>query len=726
MPDGTTRRGEIEPDAEAIRAFVGALFRYAAPASFVSLRVFDQADRAGPPRHVEGVLLGDDRDDLVSRAAAVARRAATATKPAFFAAPVCTFTGARTARANDLANGLALSVQLGAGDQAAARRTLESLLGPATMIIATGGPAASPDARELRLQLHWRLAEPTAEAADHARLRQARRMAAALVGGVQAAAAPSHPLRWPGAENREGVPAPATIAAALPSAELELGEALARLAEALEAAGTALPASAPRAPAGRQAPAPAWRDVTDTPPPPPPAGGDLPPLPDGSFELTEDGVALAFADQHRGRLRYCHDAGAWFMWTGTHWRQNRDGLAFTWARDLARRLSSDAAFKTKAITGKAAFAGAVERYAQRDRAFALTAEAWDQDPELLATPEGVLDLRTGELRPAQREDHMTKLTAVAPARRGAACDRWLTFLDQATGRDDELIRFLRQWCGYCLTGSTREHALLFIYGPGGNGKSVFINTVAHILGDYCRAAPMDTFTAAPGDRHPTDLAMLRGARLVTATETEEGRAWAEAKVKQMTGGDPITARFMRQDFFTYAPQFKLTIAGNHKPALKTVDEAARRRFNIVPFLHKPVTPDRYLEQKLREEWPAILRWMVEGCLDWRTHGLARPRIVTEATAEYFEAQDVIGRWLAERCLVDARQKERPGRLLADFQAWARENGEASADNRRLRAALERVPALRYGASRGERWVYGIGLAPAPEGAGVQGGAGSVQ
>ena len=252
-----------------------------------------------------------------------------------------------------------------------------------------------------------------------------------------------------------------------------------------------------------------------------------------------------------------------------------------------RRLNREAEFKTRAITGKAAFAGAVERYAQRDRAFAVTAEAWDRDLWLLGTPGGVVDLRTGTLRPPRREDMITRITAVAPAPPGTTCDRWLTFLDQATGKDDALIRFLQQWCGYCLTGSTREHALLFVHGPGGNGKSVFLNTVSRILGDYARAAPMETFTASIGDRHPTELAMLRGARLVTATETEEGRAWAEARIKQMTGGDPITARFMRQDHFTYTPQFKLTIAGNHKPSLRNVDEAARRRFNIVPFTRRP-------------------------------------------------------------------------------------------------------------------------------------------
>src|SRR6266850_943776 len=140
---------------------------------------------------------------------------------------------------------------------------------------------------------------------------------------------------------------------------------------------------------------------------------------------------------------------------------------------------------------------------------------------------------------------------------------------------------------------------------------------------------METFTASLNDRHPTDLAMLRGARLVTASETEEGRAWAEARIKQLTGGDRIAARFMRQDFFQYSPEFKLLVIGNHKPTLHNVDDAARRRFNIVPFIFKPAKPDHKLEQKLLAEAPAILQWMIDGCLDWQNNGLIRPAVVLE-------------------------------------------------------------------------------------------------
>ena len=429
--------------------------------------------------------------------------------------------------------------------------------------------------------------------------------------------------------------------------------------------------------------------------------------------LTEHGVAVAFTARYRDRLRFCHTAGAWYEWTGTHWARDRKHAAFSFARELVAEANRQAEFKTQAITGKAAFAGGVEKLAQRDPVHAVTSEVWDADPWLLGTPGGVIDLRTGTMRQARPEDHISKLAAVAPSR-ATPPDLWLRFLDDATDRNDAMIRFLQQWCGYCLTGSTKEHALLFGYGPGGNGKSVFLNTVAGIMGAYATVAAMDTFTASYGDKHPTDLAMLNGARLVVATETEEGRAWAESRIKQMTGGDPITARFMKRDFFTYLPQFKLTIVGNHKPVLRNVDDAARRRFNLAPFVHKPANPDKDLEAKLRAEWPGILAWMIDGCLAWQEHGLERPAAVKEATAEYFEAQDHFGRWLAECCTLIPTMSTKPSHLLHSFQKWCSENGEPETDNKRMRGMLERTPGLRYVTVKGSQLVRGVGLRPTPE------------
>jgi putative DNA primase/helicase len=209
----------------------------------------------------------------------------------------------------------------------------------------------------------------------------------------------------------------------------------------------------------------------------------------------------------------------------------------------------------------------------------------DADPWLLGCPGVTIDLRDGIGRAPDPGDGITRLVAVAPAET-AECPLWRAFLHEATGGDAAMKRFLQQIVGYCLTGDTREHALFFIYGVGGNGKSVFLNTVSSIIGYYATTAAMDTFVASKSDRHPTDLAGLRGARLVSASETEEGRAWAEAKIKAITGGDTISARFMRQDFFTYRPQFKLVIVGNHKPVLKNVERCRRAALQ-----HHPVRPE---------------------------------------------------------------------------------------------------------------------------------------
>ena len=205
--------------------------------------------------------------------------------------------------------------------------------------------------------------------------------------------------------------------------------------------------------------------------------------------------------------------------------------------------------------------------------------------------------------------------------------------------------------GYCLTGVTTEHALFFLYGTGANGKSVFANTLTEIMGDYATVAAMDMFMATHGDRHPTDMAGLRGARIVTSIETEQGSRWAESKLKALTGGDKITARFMRQDFFEFIPQFKLLIVGNHKPSIRNVDEAMRRRLHMIPFTVTipPAKRDRRLPDRLLAERDGILAWALRGCLEWQETGLRPPEAVMAATEDYFEAEDALGRWIEERC-----------------------------------------------------------------------------
>ena len=273
-------------------------------------------------------------------------------------------------------------------------------------------------------------------------------------------------------------------------------------------------------------------------------------------------------------------------------------------------------------------------------------------------------------------------------------------------RRPELQDFLQRVCGYSLTGITIEDALFFFYGRGGNGKSVFLKTIAGILGDFHKTASMEMFTVSHNERHPTDLAMLRGARLVTAIETEEGKRWDESKLKALTGGDPIAARFMRQDFFEYTPQFKLLVAGNHRPAIRTVDEAIRRRMNLIPFTVTIAKKDRdpNLADKLKGEWPGILRWMIEGCLAWQQQGLQPPPAVTEATDRYLQAEDVMQTWLDDCCECGPNFEDTITNLWAGWKAWAEKTGEFVGSKRKFGERLDDKEFRRNRTNRARNYI----------------------
>jgi P4 family phage/plasmid primase-like protien len=290
------------------------------------------------------------------------------------------------------------------------------------------------------------------------------------------------------------------------------------------------------------------------------------------------------------------------------------------------------------------------------------------------------NLQSGVGQPPLPRDLITKKTACAAAERGTPHPIWSEFLDRVTGGDVDLQMFLQRYIGYCCTGFTSEHVFVFAYGTGANGKSTFMNTIVGILGDYATVADMGTFIASGAERHPTDLAKLRGARLVVATETQKGRRWDEAKLKAITGGDKITARFMRQDFFDFVPTFKLFITGNHRPRISTVDEAMRRRLLLVPFTIQipEAERDQELPKKLRAEWPAILRWAIEGCLEWQRVGLAPPQSVLQATRDYFASEDTFGQWLEDECNVEIGKTGKwdlTGRLFESWSVYATKGGD---------------------------------------------------
>lgn len=390
--------------------------------------------------------------------------------------------------------------------------------------------------------------------------------------------------------------------------------------------------------------------------------------------FSDEALALRFADMHANDLRFVAAWGKWYRWTGTHWKVDDTMFAFNQARVLCRQVAAECNSTMAKSLASAKTVAAVERLARADRKLAATIEQWDADPWLLNTSGGVVDLRTGALRPHRPADYMTRITAVSP---GGSCPTWEAFLHRVTNGDCDLQAFLQRMFGYALTGDTSAQALFFLFGTGANGKSVCIDTIAGILGDYHRTAPIETFTASSTDRHPTELAGLRGARLVTALETEEGRRWAESKIKALTGGDKIAARFMRGDFFDYAPQFKLVIAGNHKPGLRSVDEAIRRRFHLVPFTVTIPAEERdpKLKDKLQAEWAGILQWMIDGCLSWQQDGLAPPKAVVAATAAYLEAEDAMSAWIDDCCDRDPNAWTSSNELFASWRVWAEKSGE---------------------------------------------------
>ncbi len=429
------------------------------------------------------------------------------------------------------------------------------------------------------------------------------------------------------------------------------------------------------------------------------------------YDATEDAVAQGFTASHP-LLRWCQTLGKWFVWDGAVWKQDETVYVFDQIRLYCREHSE---WKSKSQSDlrkqcSASFVAAAEKFCKSDRRYAITPDQFDCDDWQLNTPSGLVDLRTGQTQGHEPEAYCTRISAVAA--RGE-CHRWMEFLGDVTDCDVELMDYLQRMVGYCLTGSTREHSLHFLYGTGGNGKSVFLETITGIMGDYAKTSPMETFTESRNDRHPTELAMLQGARLVVAQETEPGKRWAQSRIKALTGGDKVTARYMRQDFFEFTPKFKLVIAGNAKPKLDTVDEAMRRRFHIVPFTIQipPEDRDRDLADKLQDEWSGIMAWAVEGCIQYQEQGLAPPSKVVEATNEYLESQDIFGEWMDTECEIGPDFWGTPKLLYGAWCQFSDASRERPGRQSEFRERMEGA-GFRQGKNnaRGRHWV-GIDVKP---------------
>jgi putative DNA primase/helicase len=411
-----------------------------------------------------------------------------------------------------------------------------------------------------------------------------------------------------------------------------------------------------------------------------------------SPKYSDDALALGFTRHYEQDIRYVARWGRWMYYDGSCWKEDAVHGVFDKCREICREASEECEAEQKHGLGKqllsAKTVAAVARMASWDQRTAAVVDQWDSDPWLLNTPGGAIDLRTGEIRTNRRDDYCTKITGVAP---GGSCPRWREFLKRVTDGDSDLEGFLQRMIGYCLTGQTGEECLFFLYGTGANGKSKFLSAIKGAMGNYCQAAPIDTFVASTSEHHPTDLAGLRGARLVTAVETEEGRRWAISKIKNLTGGDPVACRFMRQDFFEYVPQFKLIIAGNHKPSLRNVDEAVRRRFHLVPFqvTIPEAERDRELGTKLQAEWPGILQWAIDGATCWHLDGLNPPTVVKDATASYLADEDHVARWMEECCLIDKACSGKSKPLYDNYCHWCEATHEQLLTGKQFNEELDK-------------------------------------
>lgn len=418
-----------------------------------------------------------------------------------------------------------------------------------------------------------------------------------------------------------------------------------------------------------------------------------------SHNLTDLGNARRLVERHGQDLRFCGSIG-WLVYDGRRWGKDETGEVMRCAKETVRGIYAEAEAAENPADRKALAAHAMRSEAEpRLRAMIALAESEPGIPVrpehldghgwLLNVENGTLNLCTGELGLHRREDLLTKLVPVSYDA-AARAPLWEAFLARVLAGDAELIAFLQRAFGYALTADVREQVLFILYGTGSNGKTTLLEMMRDTLGDYAQPTRPETLLVKKGDAIPNDVAALRGARLVYACEPEGSKRLAEALVKQLTGGDTVTARFMRREFFSFRPTFKVFFAANHKPHVRGTDHAIWRRVRLVPFTVTipDLEQDRMLPEKLRGERPGILRWLVQGCLAWQREGLRPPDAVRVATAEYRAEQDALGAFLAECCVAETGATVAIKELYVRYAEWCAEARETPVTKRELGALLE--------------------------------------
>jgi putative DNA primase/helicase len=329
----------------------------------------------------------------------------------------------------------------------------------------------------------------------------------------------------------------------------------------------------------------------------------------------------------------------------------------------------------------------------------------DVDPWLLNVRNGTVDLRTGELREQSPDDLITRIANVDydPV---ADCPMWKQFIMEIMNYNTDLIRFIQNVAGWAITGDTSEQCMFILFGTGANGKSTFLNTIMNLLGDYAIATPTETFMRKVGDHITNDIARLRGTRFVTTTETELGKRLSEPLIKQITGNDKMTARFLYGEFFNFTPTFKIFMATNHKPTIKGTDHGIWRRIKLIPFINRieEDKQDKHLEEKLLREGSGILNWLIEGLRRWLHEGLRTPRIIINATDQYRGDMDVIGNFIKERCVYAEGVTIKARELFKVYQDWCNENNEHASSERFFGLRLKELGQEQKRYNDGRYWV----------------------
>ena len=449
-----------------------------------------------------------------------------------------------------------------------------------------------------------------------------------------------------------------------------------------------------------------------------PTGGGMDP-----YRGTDEANAALFLRQHGPNVRFCPPWEKWLIWTSTHWAVDDKLAVRQWAADLPRTLYRDASAATDSAVRQsiAELARKLEsgrRQAAlldlvRPRVVAHNSDL-DRDPFLLNASNGTVDLRTGELRAHRRDDLLTHNTGIDydPT---AECPTFTRFLTDVFAGDADLIEFIRRAVGYTLTGDVREQVIFIPHGVGSNGKSVFLNILRGLLGELALQAAPDLLMSDHNRRHPTEQAALYGRRAVICQETEQNRRFNETLVKQLTGGDRISARRMREDFWEFSPTGKIWLSTNHKPEIRGTDHAIWRRIRLIPFSvtfrdpgHGSPEKDTTMEERLRAEMSGILTWAVQGCLAWQRDGLTIPAAVQDATDAYRQQQDVLAAWVSDRCIVKHTATASAADLYASYAKWCEDNGERPEPQRRFGMRLTERGFKREHGRAGYVWL-GLGL-----------------